>query len=159
MVARMTIREQGVARKTRAGVAVILLGLGLVGCGDQGHVARAAAPAPPPTAQEPVNPAIRVITYACADGQTIVAGYPDRETAVVTYKDHAYTLKLARSASGARYTGYGLQWWTKGDHASIAALKAGEDIAPPGVDCTAHEEQPGADTVTRTSFEPIAQRP
>jgi membrane-bound inhibitor of C-type lysozyme len=86
-----------------------------------------------------VNPAVKVITYLCTDGQTVVAGYPSQGTAVLTYKDHAYTLTIARSASGARYTGYGLQWWTKGmTHGSLAVLKSGEEIASaPGLDCTA----------------------
>jgi membrane-bound inhibitor of C-type lysozyme len=99
-----------------------------------------------------VNPDAGVTTYACADGQAITAGYPDRQTAIVTYKDHAYTLKLARSASGARYTGYGLQWWVKGAHATIAALAPGEESASaPELDCAAGPVSPG---VTRTSFSP-----
>jgi membrane-bound inhibitor of C-type lysozyme len=127
----------------------------VTGCRDQ------AATQPPAAAQGPVNPDARVTRYACVDGQTIIAGYPDRETAVVTYKGHAYTLKLARSASGARYTGYGLQWWTKGAHAAIAALKPGEDIASaPGVDCAAADGQPTGAALTRTSLPtPANQRP
>ena len=96
-------------RSARAGAALGLTALALCGCRDN-----ALAPPPPapnrPQSSGAVNPDARVTSYACADGQTIVAGYPDGATAVVTYKDHAYTLKLARSASGARYTGYGLQW-------------------------------------------------
>ena len=100
-----------------------------------------------------MNPGVSVAVYACADGQAITAGYPDRETAVVTYKDHAYTLKLARSASGARYTGYGLQWWTKGAHASMAALKPGEDTASaPGLDCAAEPIPLATEPVARTAF-------
>jgi membrane-bound inhibitor of C-type lysozyme len=88
-------------------------------------------------APQPVNPQVQVTTYRCQDGQTVVAGYPDRQTAVVTVRNHAYNLKLARSASGARYTGYGLQWWVKGAQASLAALRPGEEVAShPGVDCT-----------------------
>jgi membrane-bound inhibitor of C-type lysozyme len=87
---------------------------------------------------QPVNPQVQVTTYRCRDGQTVVAGYPDSQTAVVTVRNHAYNLKLARSASGARYTGYGLQWWVKGAHASLASLRPGEDAAGrAGVDCTA----------------------
>jgi membrane-bound inhibitor of C-type lysozyme len=114
----------------------VLLATGLAGCRDQ-PPGRSSASPPPAVAPGPVNPDVRVVDYTCADGQRITAGYPDRETAIVTYKGHAYTLKQAASASGARYTGYGLQWWEKGPQASIAALKPGEDIAPPGVDCTA----------------------
>ncbi|HEY2359363.1 MAG TPA: MliC family protein [Phenylobacterium sp.] len=84
-------------------------------------------------------------TYRCANGQVIVAGYPDPTTAVVTYRDHAYTLKLVVAASGARYTGYGLQWWVKGEGARLSALKPGESIASdPGFACTAEGALPAA---------------
>ncbi len=99
--------EQAGYGQARAGLAVIL--------------ALAAA-----VAQGPVNPDVRVVTYACGDGSTIVAGYPDTKTAVVTWKDHAYTLKLAPAAHGARYTGFGLQWWTQGDRATLGHLTAGQ---------------------------------
>jgi membrane-bound inhibitor of C-type lysozyme len=89
-------------------------------------------------APQPVNPQVQVTSYRCRDGQTVVAGYPDAQTAVVTVRNHAYNLKLARSASGARYTGYGLQWWVRGPHAALAPLRPGEAVATrPGVDCTA----------------------
>jgi membrane-bound inhibitor of C-type lysozyme len=126
--------------------------LALADCRQQ----KPAPPPTPPTASGPVNPDAQVTTYACVDGQRITAGYPDAQTAVVTYKDHAYTLKLAPSADGARYTGYGLQWWTRGSHAAIAALKGGEEIASePGLDCKAEGSSPAA-TVTRTSLTPAA---
>ena len=108
-----------------------------------------------PSAAEPiprapsgaVNPNPGVRTYRCANGPAIVAGYPDPTTAVVTYKDHAYTLKLAVAASGARYTGYGLQWWVKGQGARLSALKPGESIASdPGFACSAEAAGPGVHT-------------
>ncbi len=114
--------------------------------------AAGASSAPAPPATGPVNPDAGVTRYACADGETITAGYPDAQTAVVTYKDHAYTLKLARSADGARYVGYGLQWWTKGHHADLAPLKSGEETATsPGIGCDAQAAAPDAQ-VTRTSY-------
>jgi len=72
-------------------------------------------------AQAPVNPDVRVVTYGCADGSTIVAGYPDPRTAIVTWKNHAYTLKLAPAAGGTRYAGFGLLWRTEGDRATLTA--------------------------------------
>ena len=72
-------------------------------------------------AQGPVNPDVRVVTFACADGSTIVAGYPDAKTAIVTWKNHAYTLQLATAAGGARYIGFGLQWRVEGDRATLTA--------------------------------------
>jgi membrane-bound inhibitor of C-type lysozyme len=134
--------------------ATILAALWLAACKDPAP-AGASHRAEPPAVQAPVNPDAGITHYACVDGEVIVAGYPDRETAVVTYKDHAYTLKLAPSASGARYTGYGLQWWTKGTHASIAPLKAGQDAADgPGLDCDAAPEPAAGETVTRTAYIP-----
>jgi membrane-bound inhibitor of C-type lysozyme len=96
-------------------------------------------------AEGPVNPRPGVTTYRCVDGQVIVAGYPDPSTAVVTYKDHAYTLTKQVSASGARYTGYGLQWWVKGAAATISALKPDESIASDrGLACSAETGGPGS---------------
>jgi len=153
MVARQDGREQGVGDRAGFGAAAMGLAMALAGCRDHATVARVPSAAPP-AAQGPVNPDAGVTAYACIDGQTITAGYPDVQTAVVTYRDHAYTLKLARSADGARYTGYGLQWWTRGAHATIAHLKPGEEIASaPGVDCTA-QGQPPAPSITRTDYRP-----
>jgi membrane-bound inhibitor of C-type lysozyme len=92
----------------------------------------------------PVNPVVTVTTYACPGGESLQAAYPDRETAIVTWKGHTYSLKIARSGSGARYTGYGLQWWTKGlNRGTIATLKPGEDVASDrGVECLAPEATP-----------------
>ncbi|WP_293365879.1 MliC family protein [Phenylobacterium sp.] len=95
-------------------------------------------------------------SYACIDGQRITAGYPDVRTAIVTYKDHAYTLKLAPSADGSRYTGYGLQWWIRGAHASLSTLKAGEETASePGLNCAAEGASPAA-SVTHTAYSPAS---
>lgn len=102
--------------------------------------------APTPAAPGPVNPDARVTTYRCEDGRSVDAGYPDSETAVVTIGGHAYTLKVARSGSGARYTGMGWQWWTKGmTDAQLAPLKPGEDIASArSVACVAKDAEPPA---------------
>jgi membrane-bound inhibitor of C-type lysozyme len=154
MVTPKAIQEQGVAVRARAGCAAALaagLAMGLVGCGDPPAASRRAEL--PPNQQGPVNPDVRVTVYACVDGQTIVAGYPDRDTAVVTYKNHAYTLKRAPSANGVRYTGYGLQWRTKGTHGQIATLAPGEEAASaPGIDCKAASDQPVSGAPTRTNF-------
>jgi membrane-bound inhibitor of C-type lysozyme len=119
----------------RAGTITLLTVAALAACREQTRTP--AAQAPPASSQGSVNPDPGLTRYACMDGQAITAGYPDRTTAVVTFKDHAYTLKLAPSAGGARYVGFGLQWWVKGAHAAIAPLKSGEETASgAGVDCT-----------------------
>lgn len=153
MVTRKGIEELAVGENVKA-AALAILALGLAGCRDRASIPREAADAPPTAGQGAVNPDAGVTVYTCVDGQTITAGYPDRHTAVVTYKGHAYTLKLAPSASGARYTGYGLQWWTKGAGATIAALKPGEDAATaPGLKC-GPQSPLAAEPVTRTSYHP-----
>ena len=75
---------------------------------------------------------------------------------MVSYRGHAYTLKLAPSAEGRRYTGYGLQWQVRGRRGALAALKPGEAAASgPGVDCVAAPAPAAAEPPTRTSFTPI----
>jgi len=138
-------------RNRRAGLLALAAILGLAGCKP-----RPAQPPPspvPPAPPGPVNPDAGITSYACVDGQTVTAGYPDRETAILTYRDHSYTLKLAPSAEGRRYTGYGLQWRVRGGHGALAALAPGEEIASaPGVDCIARPAPAAAQPSTRTSF-------
>jgi membrane-bound inhibitor of C-type lysozyme len=95
-----------------------------------------------PVAAQPaaaVNPPVIITNYACAGGKMLEAGYPSATTAVVIWQGHAYTLNQATAASGARYTGFGLQWWSKGvSRANLATLKEGEEIATdPGLECVA----------------------
>lgn len=86
------------------------------------------AQSPPPAT--PAAPEAKQIVYACADGSVLKATYPDDKTAVVDYGDKTRTLTVAMSASGARYVGEGLQWWTKGmTEGMVAPLKDGEDVA------------------------------
>ena len=91
---------------------------------------------PPGDAEAPPTELVRRITYACGDGRTLEALYPERDTAQLKLAGNDYLLKIAISGSGARYVGDGLQWWTKGREGTLAALKAGERIAEdPGVTC------------------------
>ena len=92
---------------------------------------KAPEPAPEAKAEAPVIP---WSSYVCADGRIVQALYPDAQTARVKLAGEEHRLKISVSGSGARYVGEGLQWWTKGDEAFLASLKAGEDIASaPGV--------------------------
>ena len=65
-----------------------------------------------PVAPPATTPAAPPVSYACESGQSVTAVYPDQSTARVTYKGQTYDMRVARSASGARYTGNGLEWWT-----------------------------------------------
>jgi membrane-bound inhibitor of C-type lysozyme len=104
--------------------AALLLTLALAACSN---------PAPAPVAEPPAQ-AWKI--YVCEDGRIVQALYPDSKTARVRTPDGEHTLQVARSGSGARYVGEGLQWWTKGDEGMLAPLKPGEDIAAaPGVAC------------------------
>lgn len=84
--------------------------LGLVACQREAEPAPTApiepVPAPAPAGGTPVS-------YACESGQTITARYPDQQTAEVTWQGRGYTLRTAASASGARYVGDGMEWWTR----------------------------------------------
>lgn len=107
-------------------------------------VAQPSVAAAPPVAPEApvtgaVNPPVTIANYLCTGGKTLEAGYPSPTTAVVIWQGHAYTLTRAPAASGVRYTGFGLQWWSRGiTRASLATLKPGEEIASdPGMECVA----------------------
>jgi membrane-bound inhibitor of C-type lysozyme len=149
MVACKPPKEQGVDETVQPRSEMRLFAaamLALAACdkpAPPSPVAVGAAPTTPAQAA-PVNPVVAVTTYTCPGGESLQAAYPDSETAIVTWKGHTYSLKIARSGSGARYTGYGLQWWTKGlNRGSISTLKAGEDIASDsGVECLAPEAAP-----------------
>jgi len=96
----------------------------------------ACSKSPTPAEPEPKTVAMAWVHYVCADGRALSALYPDRDTAQLRLGGTAHTLRIARSGSGARYTGDALQWWTKGDEGTLAPLKPGEDIASaPGVSC------------------------
>lgn len=103
-------------------------------------------PAPPPAA-EPAAKATAAVAdwkvYVCDDGRIVRAAYPDINTAKVELAGRTATLTVAMSASGARYVGEGLQWWTKGDDGRLSVLKAGEEIAADaGVTCLPPERAP-----------------
>lgn len=80
------------------------------------------------------------VHYACSDGQTLQAAYPDARIALIKLKGDTHVLHIAVSGSGARYIGEGWQWWTKGMHdGRLAPLAAGEAIAgAPAIACHAN---------------------
>lgn len=71
--------------------------------------------------------------YDCAGGEVIRAVYdPAAQTAQLVYKGRSYALRTAVSASGARYTGEGLEWWTAhrggGESGTLSRLGPDEDV-------------------------------
>ncbi|HEY9099571.1 MAG TPA: MliC family protein [Thiobacillus sp.] len=67
--------------------------------------------------QTSVAAASTVHHYGCDSGKTIAATYPSTDSATINYKGSLYNMQIAVSASGARYIGGGLEWWTKGSGA------------------------------------------
>lgn len=67
------------------------------------------APSAPATAPE-----ASATRYSCESGDTVIASYPTTDTARVRYQERNHDMLIAVSASGARYVGGGLEWWTKG---------------------------------------------
>lgn len=107
-------------------------------------LAACSGPTGAPEAKAPTKTvAMTWVRYVCEDGRTLSALYPDSQTAQLMVGDTTHLLRIARSASGARYTGDALQWWTKGEEGALAPLKAGEDIASaPGVRCVPPAKAP-----------------
>jgi membrane-bound inhibitor of C-type lysozyme len=103
----------------------------LAACGDDPEPPIVVPPEPvaPPAAPLAGPP----LAYACESGQSVTVAYPDGATAQVTYKGRAYAMRIARSGSGARYTGSGLEWWTATrqgiEGATLSQLRPGEDVA------------------------------
>ena len=55
-----------------------------------------------------------VYHYRCDSGEIITTSYSSFESVTLQYKGRIQNLKIAVSASGARYIGANLEWWTKG---------------------------------------------
>lgn len=54
------------------------------------------------------------MTYQCEGGRDVRVSYPSDSTAIMVYDGRTLQMTIAVSASGARYVGEGLEWWTKG---------------------------------------------
>lgn len=92
---------------TRSAVALLsCLGLTVAACSQE------APPAPTSPVEAPTAQTAAAVGYACESGKVVTATYPDTETARVSYDGRDYVLTSAVSASGARYAGQGLEWWT-----------------------------------------------
>lgn len=89
-------------------------------------------PAPVPPSPVPVGTTAPPVSYACESGQAIAVAYPDTATALLTYQSRSYTLRMVQSASGARYAGSGLEWWSAtrdgSESATLSRLGPNEDV-------------------------------
>jgi membrane-bound inhibitor of C-type lysozyme len=93
----------------------------------------ACAPRQKEASSAPAAASATTTTYRCESGVSILATYPNTESATIRYKDSTYAMRIAISADGARYVGGGLQWWTKGAGAgSHGMLSESKDGNPGG---------------------------
>ena len=73
------------------------------------------APVEPSAAPSPgaaVAASTGSVTYACESGQAVTATYPNADSAQIAYGGRTYATRSVQSASGARYIGDGVEWWT-----------------------------------------------
>lgn len=91
-----------------------------------------APPAPIEPSPAPSTPAAPPISYACESGQSVTVAYPDSASAQLSYRGQSYVLRLVEAASGARYAGSGLEWWTAtsdgSESATLSRLGPNEDV-------------------------------
>ncbi|TNC52792.1 hypothetical protein FHG66_00400 [Rubellimicrobium rubrum] len=103
----------------------------------------ASAPSPSEVAAASIPPLRDAVTYLCADGRVVQAEYPENDDPVggnsarLVIDGQSVRMVQGVSASGVRYIGGGLQWWTRGLRtATLAPLAAGESLASvPGTEC------------------------
>lgn len=115
-------------RLNAALVAVSALAVAVAGCNQEAEQ----PPAPVTPSPAPATPQAPPVSYACESGQSITVSYPDTSTAQLAYKGQTYTLRTAQAASGARYVGSGIEWWTANrdgtESATLSRLGPNEEV-------------------------------
>ncbi|GAW42495.1 Membrane-bound lysozyme-inhibitor of c-type lysozyme [Brevundimonas sp. SH203] len=90
-------------------------------------------PAPSSDGQAQAPSEALAVRYACGSGVTIEARYPNKTSAQMTYKGQDYVLRNVQAASGARYIGSGVEWWTTSrdgrEVATLSLLSPNEEVA------------------------------
>lgn len=77
----------------------------LAGCGKPAQEVEPVSQSAPPVATH---------LYQCESKRTVRVSYPTEHTATLEYEGQVLQMHIAVSASGARYAGDGLEWWSKG---------------------------------------------
>jgi membrane-bound inhibitor of C-type lysozyme len=112
----------------RAAAIYALAALALAACSPEAET----PPAPVTPSPLPVGTPAPAVSYACESGQSATVVFPDTATALLTYKGRSYTLRIVQSASGARYVGSGLEWWSAArggsENATLSRLGPNEDV-------------------------------
>lgn len=115
-------------RLTVACSVVSILALTVSACTQESE----APPAPLAEAPAPATPPTPPVSYACESGQPVNVIYPDTATAQLAYKGQTYVLRTVQAASGARYVGSGIEWWTANrdgaESATLSRLGPNEDV-------------------------------
>lgn len=110
-------------------VAVSALAL-VAACTQPAEKAETEPTQPQPAA--PAAPTAPPVGYACESGQTVTVAYPDTATAQISYKGQTFAVRSVQAASGARYAGSGLEWWTETregqEAATLSRLGPNEDV-------------------------------
>ena len=114
-------------------------------------------PAQPDPAATPAAAPAPEVGYACESGKTVTARYAADQTAQVTYEGQTYAMRVAQSASGARYVGSDLEWWTatRGDteNATLSRLGPNDDV---GVAVLERCSRPAASPALPTGPQPAS---
>ena len=84
--------------------------------------------------------ALETYSMKCDNGQQFKIAYTgttaEDSQAIIYSNNNLYLLKIAISASGSRYTGEGMQWWSKGNYGFLSKLRPNEEYASDnGVAC------------------------
>lgn len=112
-------------------VAAVAGAMSVSACTREAEAPPKAVDQTPPVAA-PVASTAPPIGYACESGQTVAVQYPDTATASVAYKGQTYPLRLVPSASGARYSGSGVEWWIASregsESATLSRLGPNQDV-------------------------------
>jgi membrane-bound inhibitor of C-type lysozyme len=68
--------------------------------------------------------------YTCANGSELTATYDAvHQGATIQLAGKTYRVTKAAAASGVRYTGDGVEWWTKGNTANLYVLNSSRLLA------------------------------
>jgi membrane-bound inhibitor of C-type lysozyme len=110
------------------GLLAIAAFTGVSAC-QQAEPEQPVAPVEPQPAPASAAPAVG---YACESGAMVEARYPDTATAQLAYKGRTYDLRSVEAASGARYVGSGVEWWTAPrdgqERATLSRLGPNEEV-------------------------------
>lgn len=138
-------------------LAVCSLALIVVsGCSPEAE----APPAPVNPSPTPAGPVAPPIRYDCESGQAVTVIYPDAATAQLTYETRTYTLRAVQAASGARFTGSGMEWWIASrngsENGTLGRLGPNDEV---GVAVLERCSRPSPDQVAPGPVDPIRPLP